>query len=214
MKPRAAGAVDAVDSPRPGGRERILAAALEILETKGEAALRFTDIAEKAEVAISAITHFFGTREGLVTALHARRYGGLVAEDHAALRHLVETATDPVQFTADVAAITATIVARERASLRLTRTVTIAATHGRPELAALIRSEATRFLDELAHIIAMAQANGLVDPTVPPRAIATFFHAYAVGMTVADLDESPAPRDEIAAVITRALGAFLADPTP
>ncbi len=146
-----------------GGRARTLEAALEVLEHEGEAALRFTDIAERAGV---AITHPFASREGLVAALHEHRFAGLVADDQGALQRLTEAASDREQFASGIAAVT-------------------------------------------AGVITTGQANGLLDPTVDARALATFVQAYALGMIVADLDETPPPREAIAAVIERAIDAFL-----
>lgn len=197
---------------RPGGRARILAAALEVLERDGEAALRFTDIAERADVALSVITHHFGTREGLVSELHAQRYAGLNASDLEALRQLTETATDREQFSAGLAQVTASVVDHARFEVRLARIVSIGGTLGRPELARRIRATATELLDVMADLIATGQANGLLDPDVDARALATFVQAYALGMIVADLDDAPADREAIATVVARAIDAFQTDP--
>jgi AcrR family transcriptional regulator len=199
------------DPDKPGGRERIFAAALETLERDGEAALRFTDIAERAGVALSVITHHFATREGLVAALHAHRYAGLVESDLEVLRGLVATVRDRAGAAAGIEAVTRAIVDVARADVRLARIVSIGATHGRPDLAATVRRTATELLDALTDIIIASQRNGQLDPKVDARALATFLQAYAVGMVVADLDEEPVPRERILAVITRALSVFEVD---
>jgi AcrR family transcriptional regulator len=195
-----------------GGRERILAAAMETLDRDGEAALRFTDIAERAEVVVSVVAHHFGSREGLVTALHAQRYAGLAAADQAALQQLAETAVDRSELAAGIAAITASVVDRARADVRLVRTVSIGATHGRDELRERIRDTATELLDALTTTVVMAQEHGLLHADVDPRALAIFIQAYALGMIVADLDRTPPCREAIAAVIQRALDGFLTEP--
>jgi AcrR family transcriptional regulator len=90
---------------RPDGRSRILDAAHAIVDSSGEAALRFADVAETAGVALSVITHHFGTREGLVAAVHARRFAGLVAEDVGQIAVLVGVSTSE-DITAAVTRIT------------------------------------------------------------------------------------------------------------
>jgi AcrR family transcriptional regulator len=197
---------------QPSGRERIFAAALETLERDGEAALRFVDIAGRAGVALSVITHHFATREGLVKALHEHRYGGLVARDEEVLRRIAETAKDRRETAGAIATITAEIVDRSRADVRLARIVSIGAMHGRPDLAGTIRQAATALLDTLTDVVVTGQRNGLIDPEVDARALATFIHAYAVGMIVADLDETPASREALVGVIARAIDAFQSDP--
>jgi AcrR family transcriptional regulator len=200
-----------VSEGRGGGRERILAAALETLEQHGEAAIRFADVAERAGVVPSVVAHHFGTREGLLSALHQRRYAGLMQEDVVALRSLIEGATSRAEFAAGIAALTAAVVDRSRATARLDRIAALGATQHRPDLAERIGAIATELLDAMTDIVITGQRLGLVDPTVPPRALATFLHAYGIGMVATDIDTTPATRDELVAVITRAVSAFQTD---
>jgi AcrR family transcriptional regulator len=204
---------DATGRPdRPGGRERILAAAMAILEAHGEAGLRLADVAERAEVAISAITHHFATREGLLAELHADRYAGLTRDDLAAARTLAQSARSREELAAGLAALTDAILDTARDRVRLARIVSIGATHGRPELRGVIRHTATELIDGLEMAIITAQARGLIDRKVDARVFATFIHAYAVGMVVTDLDENPVPRDALARFIDRANAWTLTDP--
>jgi hypothetical protein len=76
-----------------------------------------------------------------------------------------------------------------------------------------VRRTATELLDALTQVITTAQARGLLDRTVDARVFATFVQAYALGMIIADLDETPAPRDELTRFILRALAPFQTDPT-
>jgi AcrR family transcriptional regulator len=198
---------------RPGGRERILAAALEILESDGEAALKFAEIAARADVAISVITHHFATREGLLSAVHAQRFAGLTEPDLGVVRRLAQAAHDREELEAGMAALTDAIVDAGRASVRLARIMSIGATHGRPELEAAIRRTATQLLDELEHGIVIAQAKGLLDRKVNARVFATLVQTYSLGMIVADLDETPVDRTELARMIDRLNFALLTDPT-
>jgi AcrR family transcriptional regulator len=139
----AQGPKGAQNGKRPVGRERILTAALEILEQDGEAALKFVEIAARADVAISVITHHFGTREGLLSAVHARRFAGLTELDLAVIKQLAATAGGREGVQVGRAALTDGIVDPERAAVRLGRIMAIGATHGRPSLEAAVRSTAT-----------------------------------------------------------------------
>lgn len=195
-----------------GGRERILSAAMATLEERGEAALRFADIAKEAHVALSVITHHFGTREGLIAELHARRFASISARDHEALQHLAETASTKAEFAAGVAAITAATFDGSRSSDRFARVVSIGAIHGRPELTAAIRHEATVMIDRVTRVIETGQARGLVATDVDPRAVATFIRAYALGMVETYLDERPPSREAVIEVILRAVGVFMTEP--
>ena len=202
----------ASEGERPGGRERILTAARGILDAEGEAALKFAAIAERADVALSVITHHFGTREGLLSVLHAQRFAGLTTPDVAAARQLAKGVADREQLEAGMAAITDAMIDAGRASVRLARVMSIGATHGRPELEAEVRRTATQLLDELEVAIITAQAKGLIDRHVDARAYATFIQAYALGMIIADLDDAPADRGAVARLIDRLNFTLLTDP--
>ena len=195
-----------------GGRERIIAAAMATLEERGEAALRFADIAEAADVALSVITHHFGTREGLIAELHARRFASISARDHEALQRLAESATTKSEFAAGVAAITAATFDDSRSADRFARVVSIGAMHGRPDLAVAIREEATAMIDRLTRVIVTGQHRGLVATDVDPRALATFIRAYALGMVERYLDERPTSKEAVVDVVLRAVGVFMTDP--
>ena len=108
------------DDERPDARTRILDAAFAIVEESSEAALRFVDVAERAGVVLSLITRHFGTREGLVAAVQARRFAGLVAEDAEVLAGLVG-ARSISEVTTVTSALTREVVAAERAERRLAR---------------------------------------------------------------------------------------------
>ena len=195
-----------------GGRERIIAAAMATLEERGEAALRFADIAEAADVALSVITHHFGTREGLIAELHARRFASISAREHEALQRLAESATTKAEFAAGVAASTAATFDDSRSADRFARVVSIGAMHGRPDLAVAIREEATAMIDRVTQVIVTGQHRGLVSTDVDPRALATFIRAYALGMVERYLDERPTSKEAVVDVVLRAVGVFMTDP--
>lgn len=188
-----------------GGRERILAAALEIMESQSEAAIRFSDVAARAGVTPGVITYHFGTREQLVAEVHAHRFSGAVLADLFTMRALLDTTEDLEGFFVGVAQLTGAVVDATRAEQRMLRIVSIAATHGREDLTERIRARATELLDGFAELIADAQARGFLDPTLDPRAIATFVQAYALGITVLDLDQTPVSRGELADLVHRLL---------
>jgi len=56
-------------------RSRLLRAAVNVIATKGERAVKVRNIAEEAGVTEPSIYHFFGSREGLISAAQAARFG-------------------------------------------------------------------------------------------------------------------------------------------
>jgi AcrR family transcriptional regulator len=182
-------------------RERILAAAVEIIDEKGEAALRLMDVAARAGITLSLITHYYGTRDNLVAQAHMVRFAGMYQQDTARIAELAASSEDGASFRAALAALTAEVVDRQRDDVRLRRVVSVGAAHGRPQLLEQIGDTAAQLIDAQEEVIRQAQDAGLMRTDLDARAIATFVHAYAFGMVVADLDTRPAAREAIAAVI-------------
>lgn len=182
-------------------RERILAAAVEIIDEKGEAALRLMDVAARAGITLSLITHYYGTRDNLVAEAHMVRFEGMYRRDTERISALAASSKDGAGFRNALAALTADVLDRGRDMVRLRRAGSVGAAHGRPKLLEQIGETAAQLLDAQEAAVAQAQQAGLIRTDLSARAIATFVHAYAFGMVIADLDVRPADRDDIAAVI-------------
>lgn len=184
----------------PTARERILQAAVAIVERDGEASLRLADVAQAAGVALSLTTHYFRTRDHLVSEALATRFIGLVRDDlREVARHV--GATDAEAFWAGVRRLTGEVITRRRAQQRLMRIATLGGAHGRPELAVRLGEEMASLLDEFGALMASAQERGFIRPDLDPRALATFIHAYTLGMVASDLDARPSSTAEVQRVI-------------
>jgi AcrR family transcriptional regulator len=207
--------VDANDGVRPAdGRERLLATAVRHLETRGEAALRVTELASEAGVAIGLIRHHFGSRDGLVAAAQLRRVQGATGEDIAGARALLGDAADYETLIAGLSDISRRTIDRSRAAVRLSRFAAIATAHGRPAARETIGHALSGMLDEMAALIGEAQERGLVRTDLAPRAVATFIQAYALGMLISDLDPTPPDPDELLDAVLVGLSAILSPTGP
>jgi AcrR family transcriptional regulator len=198
------------DTTTPSARERILRAAMDVIGERGEAALRVTDIAETAGVALGLIHHHFGSRDGLVSEAQARRFAGTVREDLDRIEALVGRPGSGEELAAALAALTSDVVDRGRAERRLVRSATVGAALGRPDLREVLAAETTEMLDRMTVIIERARDAGIVRRGIDARAFATFVFAYAFGMVIADLDERPSDPTTLADVIGTAIGVFIA----
>jgi AcrR family transcriptional regulator len=198
----------AVD-PQPDGRRRILDAAIRILETDGEAALRVLEIARVADVTPGLINHHFGGRDALVAAAQLERFAGESATDQDRLRRLLDDEPSREDTLAGLRAISADVVSRRRAAKRLSRIAIIGSAHGRPDLAQELGAPTSQLIGRLAQIIESAQQAGHVRTDLDARAIATFVQAYGLGLVLADLDPDSPPPEALEQVILGALEGFL-----
>jgi AcrR family transcriptional regulator len=196
------------DSPT---RERILMSAVEIIDEHGEAALRLMDVARRAGITLSLITHYFGTRDNLVAEAHMVRFKGLTSADAKQLASVVTSASTKEEFRAALSALTADVLDSRRASIRLARISAIGAAYGRPELLSELGVTLSELNDAVTEAITTSQNAGFVRDDVDPRAVATFISAYSLGAVVADLDTRPADREQIARVIGHFADTIIAD---
>ena len=60
--------------PNPTTATLLRDAAIHIIDERGEAALRVTDVVREVGVDVSSLYHFFGNREGLIEAAHLERF--------------------------------------------------------------------------------------------------------------------------------------------
>jgi AcrR family transcriptional regulator len=195
----------------PEGRQRLLQAALDHLATRSEADLRVTEIAATAGVAIGLIRHHFGSRDGLVTAAQQVRLAGAVKRDLAAAQGLLSAASDTDELLDGVRQLTTALLDPDRRDIRLARIAVIGTAHGRPEVRDAYAATVEELIDALDILVTRAQAAGFARRDLDARAIATFIQAYALGMTLHDLDPKAVTRERMIDVIMVAVRSVFLD---
>ncbi len=191
--------------PRPDGRQRLIQAALDHLESSSDADLRVTDIARQADVAVGLIRHHFGSRDGLVTAAQQIRLEGAVKTDLEAAKAFIRSARDAEEFLEGLRGLTEALLDPSRRDVRLSRIAVIGTAHGRPEVREAYTVTIKELIDVLNVIVLQAQASGLIRRDLDARAIATFVQAYALGMILHDFDPEAVHPDRIVEVIVAAV---------
>jgi AcrR family transcriptional regulator len=191
------------------GRRRILDAAVQILESEGEAALRVLDIARMADVVPGLINHHFGGRDQLVAAAQLERFAGESARDQDRIRRIIDKAPSREETKEGLRQISGDVVSRRRAAKRLSRIAIIGSAHGRPELAEDLGGQTSHLIGRMAEIVEVAQQAGHVRTDLDARAIATFVQAYGLGFVLADLDPDSPSTEALEQVILASIEGFL-----
>jgi len=200
------------DGANADGRQRLLRATLDHLESRSEADLRVVDIAREAGVAIGLIRHHFGSREGLISAAQQIRLEGAVKVDLALSQDVLASAKDRDALLEAIHGLTLAILDPDRHAIRLGRVAVLGAAHGRPELQKVYAATIKALIDELAVLVLRAQVAGLARDDLDPRGVATFIQSYALGMILHDLDTDGVAMEAMAEVIMAAVrGLFVTD---
>lgn len=185
----------------PDARRRILDAAIVVIDLDGEAALRITDIADRAGVATGLINHHFGSRDGLVAAAQAERFAGLVGVNLGMFRAIFNEKLPHAETASVLRETFAGIVGRVHLSDRLSRASALGAAHGRPDLQLAISRTTSTFIGEATEIVRVGQQMGIVRSELDARAIATVLLSFTFGFVIADFDDEPASYEELAQVL-------------
>jgi AcrR family transcriptional regulator len=182
-------------------RDRDTAAAIvreakALIDERGEAALRVTEIAERCGVSPSVLYHHFRDREDIISAVReaefvarieadAKVIGGLaVSTDNAAeiMSLIVDDMSDPRN--------------EERRRYRHERMQALVAARLDPELQSRLVAAQEKLSAVIIGAISDAQTAGLLDPTLDPAAIAFLFEAIPLGTALATVYGDQLPSEQ------------------
>lgn len=170
-------------------RERLLAAAISVIESEGESALRVQDIADAVGVTKPSIYHFFGDREGLIDAALAEMYRRDTGVAAAYLMELVEQARTTEEFSEALRLGVASVRSDDAARRRSMLTKILGAATSRPSLQAAIRDANRDTAARNAQIIDLGRAKGFFQADFDTRVGGLFASALFTDRHYVDIDD-------------------------
>lgn len=156
-------------------RQRLLAAAISVLETEGEQAIRVRDVAAAAGVTYSAVEHHFGGREGLIEAACVACYRNDLLAPLSEAGEVFRTATSKESFQAAIEKIVRSYLVVERAPARRRRAIVLGAATTRADLTQKIREIDFEYAQALSAALAEPQKRGWMNPDADIFAIALLY---------------------------------------
>lgn len=147
-----------------GTKERLLAAAISVIDEEGVKGIRIRDIAAAAGVREPSVYHFFGSRDGLVEAALAERFNIHLSEMFQNFNTgLVDCRTQD-DFIALARGVLEKAYADGRARVRSIRADIIGSAQSRPNLKAAVNEAMLVSYTDFTRYIEAAQIRGWVDP--------------------------------------------------
>ena len=192
-------------------KQQILETAIEIIDEHGEAALRLQDIQDALGVSAPSIYHFFGSREGLVSAAHEERFVRSLLEFEGPTERLLLDCTTPEDIRAALSTILRSIFDAERAPARMRRISAIAGTVGRPELAERFDQLSRDHHRNLAASLEIARDRGLIRPDLDLVAFASWMSGQILGRVYIELGATHPPDPDWDAIAEASIAATLFD---
>lgn len=169
-------------------KSRILAAAVELIETHGEAGMRVTDVASRAGVSVGTIYTHFVDRDELVSAARLEQFLGAVHLDVDSIANAVAGATSPADLVHRLREVSRIASDPARAGNRWRRAEILGTARSRPQLAERIGASQHETNQTLAAIARAGQQRGVIDTAVDPMALGIMVQAFTFGLVLADID--------------------------
>ena len=168
-----------------------------MIEERGEAGLRVAELAERCNVAVGLLYHYFKDRQALIAEVRARQFISIVEHDiHRVTGDMSPHTTVDGLMAMAVESFGASLVDAARRSNRWKRIAILAATEHNEVLRERIREEQAKAAAALTDLLADAQTKGLVRDDLNPKAIALMIEAIPLGTVLADISPSTAPSQE------------------
>jgi AcrR family transcriptional regulator len=169
-------------------RSRILDAAIEMMDSGGEASIRVATIAAKLDIAEPSIYHHFTNRAALVEAAYVEWYWRClkIQVPMETVMALVDTREEYIR--AIVKSVTWSYQ-KDRHAARAVRISVLGAAQRNPQLAKAINDINRQFLASVADSMKEAQKRKWVRSDLDPIATAYWFHGQILGRVVAEMDE-------------------------
>jgi AcrR family transcriptional regulator len=174
-------------SDTPDIRGRILDAAIEMIESGGEASIRVTQIAEKVGVTQPALYHHFKDRAALVTAAYVRWF-----ERHLLLdippSETIKTVVTRDDYVQRFRETIAWGVTPGREYSRSVRVAVLGAAQTNPDLRAEINKINHALFESIANNIRVGQENGWARADLDPLATAYWLNGQVTGRFIAEMN--------------------------
>jgi AcrR family transcriptional regulator len=169
-------------------RSRILDAAIDMMDSGGEASIRVATIAKKLDIAEPSIYHHFRNRAALVEAAYVEWYWRClkIQVPMETVMALVDTREEYIR--AIIKSLTWSYQ-KDRHAARAVRISVLGAAQRNPQLAAAINDINRRFLGSLADSMKEAQKRKWISSDRDPLATAYWLHGQILGRVVAEMDE-------------------------
>ena len=184
-----------------GARDKILEAAIAIIEAEGEAGVRVDRVVAAAGYTKPVLYHHFADREALVTAAQGERYRRSF-DDALVVLEVFEGADSRDVFLERMATAMGDFTSPEGHRRRRMRAEILGAAVGRPLLQVAITEANRQFVASFGDLVMRARKAGIVSPRRDPRDLAAWWLSVVAGRYVIDADPDRLNDEEWTAIIT------------
>ncbi len=167
--------------------DKILNAAIEMIENGGEAAVRVNELAQNAGLAVTAVYHYFGDRDGLIAAAQAARYIRSARDFMASHMADVRRCQSRDELRVYVHAFLREVFSSSRADSRWSRVNVLGSAYARPALQRAISDEQNSMFAETENLWTEIRDKGFIPQGVDPAAIGPWYLSVITGRVIIEI---------------------------
>jgi len=171
--------------------QRVLDAAVGIIEAGGEEAIQVEPLVRDLGLTVTAIYRWFGSRQGLVQAAQQERFFRLSDMGLEPWGEALVRANGPDQVGRLIDVLVERSLDVENSHMRRRRANALGSAFGRPELMAEMGSLIRDQVDRLGWYLERAHAAGAIQLREDPRSVALWIPMVVLGRVCFELDPAP-----------------------
>lgn len=176
-------------------RDKILEAAIAIIEVSGESEIRVDQVVEAAGFTKPVLYHHFEDRDGLIVAAQAERYRRSMQYGLEEILVGVRGCTSSEQFLEIFAGWFGAFSATEGERRRQLRIEVLGSAVSRPKLQERVRQANRIQIEQLSEVITIARDRGWLVPDVSAESVSAWWTGLILSRYLAEMDpESVDPR--------------------
>lgn len=172
----------------PSTRERLIEAAISVMSREGEVGVRVDVIAEMAGVTKPSLYHFFGDRDGLVTAAYAEMYRRSIVFGLPELLEAVRNSGSKEEYRDIIIASVASFFSPEGVKRRALRLSVLGSADTRPGLRELIVEVNRAQMADFAEIVRTGVERGWATLPFDPGTTGLWWWGMVNGRHLAEID--------------------------
>lgn len=177
-------------------RDYLLRLAIEAIEQGGEAGVKAKEICREADIAVTSLYHYFGSRDGLVSEAQAKRYTDSIQDVFQLWDSGVRSCRSKEDFKALLVQMLDYVMRPERAHARMVRLNVLGSSYARPALRAAIMDAQEKVFEAQVTTLDYARAQGWIRPEIDAKAVSAWHLGVVTGLTIIELGPNTVSRDE------------------
>ena len=184
-------------------KQHLIQATSELMDEVSLEEISAAMVLERSGASKSSMYHFFEDFGDLLEATFLVRFAASVQASDRAIKEIIETSTNKVEFFKALEKVTQATQTRNNSAIRFQRARMLARSERNERFRKSLGDIQQQLTDSLTQAIKNAQNKGFVTTDFQPRTLAVFIQAYTLGKIVDDITTNPMDDQDWDRFITR-----------